>query len=156
MSSATVGNSSLPNRWVIAIAAFIMQLALGAVYAWSVFLTPVINAYHVTKAQGNLTFSFALLALGVTAGFGGYFNSRFGPRTIATVAGIFYGLGIALSAFSPNIYVLYLTYGIIGGIGLQLVGRCMRIYAGPRSRMPVVISAHVDFIPVLGGTCQHG
>lgn len=112
----------LPNRWVIAVAAFCMQLALGAVYAWSVFLTPVTDSYaHVSKAEANFTFSLALLALGVTAGFGGYLNNRFGPRTIATVAGIFYGLGIILAGFAaPNIFVLYLTYGIIGGIGLGL------------------------------------
>ncbi len=112
----------LPNRWGIAIAAFCMQLALGAVYAWSVFLTPVIGAYSgVTKVQANFTFSLALVALGVTAGFGGYLNNRFGPRTIGTVAGIIYGLGIILAGFAaPNIFVLYLTYGIIGGIGLGL------------------------------------
>lgn len=121
--SSTATGSSLPNRWVIATAAFLMQLALGAVYAWSVFLTPVLKEYHLTsqKAVGNFTFSVALLALGVTAGFGGYFNSRYGPRTIATVGGILYGVGVALSAFvAPNIYLLYLTYGVIGGIGLGL------------------------------------
>jgi MFS transporter, OFA family, oxalate/formate antiporter len=64
-----------------------MQLALGAVYAWSVFLTPVIKLYHVTRAEGNLTFTLALVALGITAGFGGYFNNRFGPRAIASECG---------------------------------------------------------------------
>lgn len=114
-------SSSSTNRWVLATAAFCMQLALGAVYGWSVFLTPVIKAYHVTRAPANLTFSIVLLALGVTAGFGGYLNSRFGPRVIATVAGILYGLGTILAGFvAPNIYLLYLTYGIIGGIGLGL------------------------------------
>src|SRR6266700_5081654 len=121
MSSRTLSRSSMPNRWVIATAAFCMQLALGAVYAWSVFLTPVIKAYHAPRPQANLTFSIVLLALGITAGFGGYFNARFGPRVIATVAGILYGLGVFLAAFvAPNIYLLYLTYGIIGGIGLWL------------------------------------
>lgn len=118
-SNATTG--SPPNRWGIAIAAFCMQLALGAVYAWSVFLKPVISAYKVSQSQANLTFSLALLALGVTAGFGGYFNSRFGPRTIATAAGLIYGIGIFLAGFSaPNLFFLYLAYGIIGGIGLGL------------------------------------
>ena len=119
--SSTSTTSHLPNRWVIAIAAFCMQLALGAVYAWSVFLTGVQTAYHADKAPANFTFSLALLALGVTAGFGGYFNNRFGPRLIGTVAGIVYGLGIILAGFAaPNLYILYLTYGIIGGIGLGL------------------------------------
>src|SRR5207302_6042143 len=88
--------SSLPNRWVLAITAFLMQLALGAVYAWSVFLKPVASLYfHVPASKlttvqlqpTNLTFSLVLLALGVTAGFGGYLNNRFGPRAIATAAG---------------------------------------------------------------------
>ncbi|MFL5665676.1 MAG: OFA family MFS transporter [Ktedonobacteraceae bacterium] len=113
--------SSLPNRWVLAIAAFLMQLALGSVYAWSVFLKPVGTLYHVSRLQANLTFSIVLLALGVTAGFGGYLTNRFGPRVIATVGGILYGLGVLLAAFAaPNIYILYLTFGIIGGIGIGL------------------------------------
>lgn len=121
MNSTPAGSIPNTNRWVLAIAAFCMQLALGAVYAWSVFLNPVRNAYHVSQPEANLTFSIVLLALGVTAGFGGYFNSRFGPRVIATVAGILYGVGVFLSGFvAPNIYLLYLTDGVIGGIGLGL------------------------------------
>src|SRR5436309_13961263 len=114
--------SSLPNRWVLAITAFLMQLALGSVYAWSVFLKPVGAVYHVSRLQANLTFSIVLLALGVTAGFGGYLNNRLGPRVIATVGGVLYGLGILLAAFAaPNILILYLTFAIIGGIGIGLV-----------------------------------
>jgi len=120
VSSSSV-QSSLPNRWLLAVAAFLMQLALGSVYAWSVFLNPVISLYHVNRLQANLTFSIVLLALGVTAGFGGYLNNRFGPRVIATAGGILYGLGVLLAAFTaPNIFVLYLTFGIIGGIGVGL------------------------------------
>src|SRR5204863_3114750 len=113
--------SSLPNRWVLAITAFLMQLALGSVYAWSVFLKPVGAVYHVSRLQANLTFSIVLLALGITAGFGGYLNNRFGPRVIATLGGILYGLGVILAAFTaPHIFLLYLTFGIIGGIGVGL------------------------------------
>ncbi|TMD48531.1 MAG: OFA family MFS transporter, partial [Chloroflexi bacterium] len=113
--------STSNNRWVIAIAAIFMQLALGSVYAWSVFLNPVIAAYHVTRLQANLTFSIVLLALGVTAGFGGYLNYRFGPRVIATAGGILYGIGVLLAAFvRPNLFLLYLTFGVIGGIGIGL------------------------------------
>ena len=113
--------SFLPNRWVLAIMAFIMQLALGSVYAWSVFLNSVIASYHVSRLQANLTFSIVLLALGITAGFGGYLNNRFGPRVIATLGGILYGLGVILAAFTaPHIFLLYLTFGIIGGIGVGL------------------------------------
>lgn len=120
MQNSSVQSSS-PNRWVIAGAAFLMQLALGAVYAWSVFLPKVMTLYNVSKVSANATFSITLVALGITAGFGGYLNSRFGPRTIAMVGGTLYGLGVFLASFvSPNIFLLYLTYGVIGGIGLGL------------------------------------
>lgn len=121
MSRSSV--TGTPNRWVIAIAAFVVQLALGSVYAWSVFLLPVMKTYGVPKAAANLTFSITLLALGVTAGFGGYFQSRFGPRAIATVGGLFYGLGVILAGVTTPLHsliLLYLTYGVIGGIGIGL------------------------------------
>jgi len=123
LSRSTIGTSPTSNRWLIAIAAFIVQLALGSVYAWSVFLNPVIKAFGVTKPAANLTFSITLLALGITAGFGGYLQSRFGPRTIATTGGILYGLGIILAGLTTpahSLPLLYLTYGIIGGIGIGL------------------------------------
>lgn len=120
MSSSSIP-TSLPNRWLLAVTAIIMQLALGSVYAWSVFLKPVIALYQVTRLQANLTFSIVLLALGVTAGFGGYLNNRFGPRVVATAGGILYGIGVLLATFAaPNIFLLYLTFGIIGGIGVGL------------------------------------
>jgi MFS transporter, OFA family, oxalate/formate antiporter len=124
--------SPTPNRWVIAIAAFVLQLALGSVYAWSVFSKPIASLFNgipaakVTAAQlapVTLTFSITLLALGVTAAFGGYLQLRYGPRAIATAGGILYGLGIILAGLtlpSHNVYVLYLTYGVIGGIGIGL------------------------------------
>ncbi|GCE08088.1 L-lactate MFS transporter [Dictyobacter aurantiacus] len=132
MSSASPGTLRQPNRWLIAIAAFVLQLALGSVYAWSVFSKPIaalfngIPASKVTAAQLSpisLTFSITLLALGVTAAFGGYLQLRYGPRVIATAGGILYGLGIVLAGLtlsSHNVYLLYLTFGIIGGIGIGL------------------------------------
>jgi MFS transporter, OFA family, oxalate/formate antiporter len=132
MSSTPAGNVSTPNRWVLAIAAFCMQLALGSVYAWSVFSKPIaslfdgVAAAKVTSTQLapiSITFSITLLALGVTAAFGGYLHNRYGPRAVATAGGVLYGLGIILAGItlpSHSIYILYLTYGIIGGIGIGL------------------------------------
>jgi len=132
MSDSSVSTSTLPNRWLIALAAFVLQLSLGSVYAWSVFSKPIaalfngITTTKVTQAQLapiSLTFSITLLALGVTAAFGGYLQNRYGPRIVATAGGILYGLGIILAGItlpSHNVYVLYLTYGVIGGIGIGL------------------------------------
>ena len=108
------------GRTGIAAAAFCMQLALGAVYGWSVFLNPLREQFEASKTEANLTFTITLAVLGVTAGFGGNLQRRFGPRAIATAAGVLYGSGVLLSGFAPNLTVLYLTHGVLGGIGLGL------------------------------------
>src|SRR5262245_41285706 len=76
------------RRTVIAAAAFCMQLALGAVYGWSVFLNPLRELFEATKTEANLTFTITLAMLGVTAGFAGNLQRRFTPRAIATGAGV--------------------------------------------------------------------
>ena len=108
------------SRSGIAAAAFCMQLALGAVYGWSVFLNPLREQFGASKPEANLTFTITLAVLGVTAGFGGNLQRRIGPRATATLAGILYGSGVVLSGFAPNLATIYLTYGVLGGIGLGL------------------------------------
>ena len=117
---ATPASAGSPNRWLIAGAAFFLQLALGAVYAWSVFLKPVMKLYGAPKTDANLTFEITIVSLSITAGIGGYFQSCFGPRLVATVGGVLYGVGVFIAGFAPNLFTLYLTYGVIGGIGLGL------------------------------------
>ena len=81
------------SRVWIAAAAFCMQLALGAVYGWSVFLNPLQDQFGAGKAAANLTFTITLAVLGLTAGFGGSLQRRIGPRATATLAGVLYGFG---------------------------------------------------------------
>jgi OFA family oxalate/formate antiporter-like MFS transporter len=111
---------STGNRWVIAAASCFFQLALGTVYASSVLLRPVMEEFSVSKTVATLAFTLSILALGVTAGFGGAFQRRFGPRAIATTSGLLYGGGVCLAGLAPNIATFYLGFGLIGGIGLGL------------------------------------
>jgi OFA family oxalate/formate antiporter-like MFS transporter len=117
---ARIAAGSAPNRWLIAAASCLMQAALGSVYAQSVFLPAIMQHFGATRAQANLTFTVTILALGVTAGFGGALQRRFGPRAVATAGGLLYGLGVMLAAMAPNLPLLYLTQGMIGGVGLGL------------------------------------
>ncbi len=104
----------------IAAAGFCMQLALGAVYGWSVFLIPLQERFDSARSDVNLTFTITLVVLGVTAGFGGNLQRRIGPRKTATIAGLLYGSGVLLSGLMPSLHALYITHGVIGGIGLGL------------------------------------
>jgi OFA family oxalate/formate antiporter-like MFS transporter len=106
------------SRVRIAAAAFCMQLTFGAVYGWSVFLNPLREQFGASKAEANLTFTITLAVIGVTAAFGGSLQRRIGPRATVTIAGLLYGCGVILSGFAPNLSALYLSYGVIGGIGL--------------------------------------
>src|SRR5919107_5191788 len=109
------------NRWTIAIAGVLMQIALGAVYAWSVFRTPLTRQFGWTISEVTLTFTISIFVLGIAAFFGGLWLNRTGPRVVALTGGVLYGLGVFLASFSANkLWWLYLSYGLIGGIGLGL------------------------------------
>ena len=109
------------NRWTIAIAAVFLQMALGAVYAWSVFRVPLSKQFGWTIPEVTLTFTIAIFVLGFASFFGGQWQSRSGPRVVAITGGILYGLGVFLASFSANkLWWLYVSYGLIGGLGLGL------------------------------------
>ena len=107
------------NRWGLAAAGFLMQMALGAVYAWSVFRTPLVKQFHWSISDVTLTFTICIFVLGVSAFFGGLWLNKKGPRVVALTGGFLYGLGVFLASFSADkLWWLYLSYGVIGGIGL--------------------------------------
>jgi OFA family oxalate/formate antiporter-like MFS transporter len=119
--SNTNRTTETANRWGIAAAGVIMQMGLGAVYAWSVFRIPLTKAFGWTISQVTLTFTIAILMLGFAAFVGGLWMRKSGPRRVAIVAGIFYGAGVFLASFSGgHLYWLYFSYGFLGGIGLGL------------------------------------
>jgi len=107
------------SRWTIAIAGVFMQVALGAVYAWSVFRVPLTSQFGWSTSEVTLTFTISIFVLGIAAFFGGLWQNRTGPRVVALTGGVLYGLGVFLASFSNNrLWWLYLSYGLIGGIGL--------------------------------------
>src|SRR5579884_1983505 len=125
MPSAGGTNASregaLANRWGIALAGVIMQIAFGAVYAWSVFRIPLTKNFGWTITQVTFTFTLSILMLGFASFVGGLWMRKVGPRKVAITAGIFYGAGVFLSSFSGgHLWWLYFAYGFLGGIGLGL------------------------------------
>src|SRR5450631_3976841 len=107
------------NRWVIAIAGVFFQIALGAVYAWSVFRVPLAKQFGWSISEVTLTFTISIFVLGFAAFFGGLWLNRTGPRVVALTGGFLYGAGVFLASFSDHkLWWLYLSYGVIGGIGL--------------------------------------
>ena len=119
--ASQAASSEVGNRVVIAVAGVVMQVALGAVYAWSVFREALTKEYGASVSAVNFTFSITILALGFAAFFGGLWMGRSGPRIVAITAGILYGAGILLASLAQgSLTLLYLTYGLIAGVGIGL------------------------------------
>jgi OFA family oxalate/formate antiporter-like MFS transporter len=108
------------KRWGIAMAAIVMQLCLGTVYAWSVFKKPLIGAHGWGETETQLTFMIFMFTIGCAAAFGGTLVDKKGPKFVATVGGILFGAATLLSGVADqmgSLPLLYLSYGIIGGLG---------------------------------------
>ena len=90
------------NRWWIAFAGILLQMALGAVYAWSVFRVPLARQFHWTISEVTLTFTIAIMVLGFASFFGGLWLKRVGPRVVALTGGVLYGLGVFLALKSVD------------------------------------------------------
>src|SRR5471032_2634336 len=113
--------ATMPNRWVIAAAGVVMQVALGAVYAWSVFRIPLTQSFGWTIPQVTFAFTIAIFVLGFAAFAGGLWMRRAGPRQVAMAAGSVYGLGVFLASLAGDrLWWLYCSYGVMAGTGLGL------------------------------------
>lgn len=111
------------NRWFIALAAIGLHISIGSVYAWSVLTRPIMADMGFTLSQTTWTFSLAILMLGLSAGFLGSFAEKIGPKKSGLLAMLFLVTGLLGTAYALSIHnltLLYLFYGIIGGIGLGI------------------------------------
>lgn len=116
-----MSNENLESkRWIIAIAAIVMQLCLGTVYAWSVFKKPLMMTHGWAETPVQATMMINMAVIGVSAAFGGTLVDKKGPRFVATIGGILFGLGVLLAGFADqvgNLFLLWLGFGVIGGLG---------------------------------------
>lgn len=112
-----------PNRWLVAIMGTLLQLCLGTVYAWSFFQKPVMDANNWTNSEAAWAFSLAIFFLGLAAAWGGINLPKYGPRKLAMTGGFLFSLGYLIAAYALSIKslaLLYIGYGVVGGIGLGL------------------------------------
>lgn len=119
------------NRWLIPPAALCVHLCIGEVYAFSVFNEPLTRLLGITASAPDdwkLTtvgwiFSLAILFLGLSAAFGGSWLERVGPRKTMFYAALCFGGGFLVAAAGVHyhrIALVFLGYGVLGGIGLGL------------------------------------
>lgn len=113
----------MKNRWLIAASAVGVHASIGSVYAFSVFKNPLQELLDVSSNQVAMTFSLAIFFLGMSAAIMGHFVEKHGPRKAGMLAASFFGGGLliaGLGAAMQNLYIIWLGYGVLGGIGLGI------------------------------------
>jgi MFS family permease len=116
------------SRWLVPPAALAIHLSIGQAYAFSVFKNPLLALHGANGAVWNLKevgyiFSIAILILGISAALFGAWLEKAGPRRAMFYAAICFGSGFYVAALGANLHslaLIYLGYGVIGGIGLGL------------------------------------
>ena len=122
-----MAENKVMNRWIVVVGGILIQLCLGAIYAWSAFTKKLTVApYELTKTQTQIIFSVGLLTFAlVMAMIAGKWQKRVGPKKVAITGGIVLGLGYLLAGFSGTSFVgILLGVGVLGGAGIGLAYVC--------------------------------
>ena len=115
------------NRWYVVIGAILIQLCLGAIYAWSVFTPQLTKSladggmYGFTATQAAWVFSIGLLVFSVVMIISGRLSTTVKPRKLASIGGIVLGVGYMLGGLFGTSFAAQLIFiGIIGGTGIGI------------------------------------
>src|SRR5213075_445256 len=113
----------MKNRWAVAAAGTVTMVCLGTVYSWSLFTQPLIASFGWSNTTTTWAFSLSIFFLGVGAIVGGRWQDRSGPRPVIVTGAVLWGVGNVLAGLGTarfGAWWIYLTYGVLGGIGLGL------------------------------------
>jgi len=111
------------NRWLIPPAALMVHLSIGQIYAFSVFKNPLVERFGTGLTPVAIIFSIGIVMLGLSAAVLGTWVERVGPRTAMFTAALCWAGGFfigALGVATTQLWLVYLGYGFLGGIGLGI------------------------------------
>jgi len=105
------------SRWLVVVGGVCMNLALGSLYAWSVFVAPLEAEFGWDRAQTSWVFSIAIVTFAFSFILAGRIQDARGPRICAAIGATLVGLGFILSSFTTSLTYLYVVFGFIVGLG---------------------------------------
>jgi OFA family oxalate/formate antiporter-like MFS transporter len=113
--------SDTAGRWKVVVGAVLIQLCLGAIYAWSVF-TPGLRDFGWSKVQTQIVFSVGLATFAIVMVLAGRKLADWGPQRLALAGGLTLGAGYALAGLAggTNFWAVLVGVGLIGGAGIGL------------------------------------
>ncbi|MGY2083636.1 OFA family MFS transporter [Blastococcus sp. SYSU DS0539] len=111
------------NRWLIPPAALAVHLCIGQAYATSVYKVALVEHFGTGLTQIGIIFSIAIVMLGLSAAVFGTWVDKNGPRAAMFTSAVFWVSGFlvgSLGIYTEQLWLLYLGYGFLGGIGLGI------------------------------------
>lgn len=105
------------NRWWRVVGGMSMNLALGTLYAWSIFVAPLEKEFGWKRAETSNVFTIAVVVFALTFILAGRLQDKFGPFRVSLIGGVLVSLGFFLCAFTHSLNYLYVCFGVIGGLG---------------------------------------
>ena len=114
--SIEIGSTGL-NRWWRVVGGLMMNIALGTLYAWSIFVAPLEKEFGWKRAQTSNVFTIAVVVFALTFIVAGRLQDKFGPFWVSLTGGVLVSLGFFLCAFTHSLMYLYICFGVIGGLG---------------------------------------
>lgn len=118
-----MAQEKLMNRWLVVLGALLVQICLGAIYAWSVFTTYLQDpqSFNFSATQTQIIFSVGLGMFAVLMPFAGRLQARIGPRRVTLLGGLVLGAGYILAGiFGTNFAWQLIFIGVLGGAGIGL------------------------------------
>ena len=94
-----------------------MNLALGTLYAWSIFVAPLEKEFGWKRADTSTVFGIAVVVFALTFIVAGRLQDKYGPFKISLIGGILVSLGFFLCSYTHSLNWLYVCFGVIGGLG---------------------------------------
>jgi MFS transporter, OFA family, oxalate/formate antiporter len=105
------------SRWWRVVGGLSMNLALGTLYAWSVFVAPLEKEFGWKRAQTSMVFTIAVAVFAVSFILAGRLQDKFGPFWVSVTGGLLVSIGFFACAWTQSLSWLYFWFGVMGGIG---------------------------------------
>ncbi|HCC58367.1 MAG TPA: hypothetical protein DEQ47_14130 [Solibacterales bacterium] len=117
MSKVQLNQQSGISRWWRVAGGLSMNMALGTLYGWSVFVAPLEARFGWKRADTSMVFTIAVIVFALSFVVAGRIQDKFGPLVCSLTGGILVSLGFFLCSYTTSLGYLYVCFGVIGGLG---------------------------------------
>src|ERR1700681_4374702 len=154
-AARTVGGTATSTRWIQLVLGLIAMMAISSPqYVWTLFTKPIQGALSTTLPALQVTLTILIVLQTWLSPLQGYLIDKFGPRLLVAIGGALSGLGWVAASYATSLTMLYLTYGLLCGIGtgivyIGIIGLMVRWFPDRRGLATGVVAAGYGFGAIL-------